>query len=126
MDKTRQLVLPDTYEDLLAELGEDYTKMSQFVIPVEEAEEELVLISQSIRMSGKIVMLLGLPGSGKSTFILSLTWRKHLPISRIVEIDANLSLGAEGGLLSKLYGDWSTSVSKSLRTKNQEQYRQLS
>lgn len=103
MDEIRQLILPDTYEDLVDELGDDYAKMSQFVIPVEEAEERLVLIAQSIRNSGKIVLLLGLPGVGKSTFILSLTWRRHLPISEIIEIDANQFFAVNEKPLHLLY-----------------------
>ncbi len=37
--------------------------------------------------SGRVVFLLGEPGSGKSTFIESLTWRQHLPFSNLEEID---------------------------------------
>lgn len=95
------LILPDTYEDLIKELGEDVSKMTQFVVPVEEAEKELAIIAQSIKSSGKIVLVLGLPGVGKSTFVKSLTWRKHLLIPRITEVDAS-SLGTSQ-LLPSLY-----------------------
>jgi len=112
MDDIRYLNLPDTYEDLVHEVGDDFAKMSQFVVPVEAAEERLVVIAQTIQNSGKIVLLYGVPGSGKSTFIRSLTWRKHLPISEIVEIDADEFFATNQQPLSSLY--------KALRGKTQQ------
>ena len=89
MDGIRPLILPETYEALAQELKNDITKMSQFVVPVEDAEKHLAVIAESISSSGKMVFLVGIPGVGKSTFIQSLTWRKHLPIPEVTEIDAN-------------------------------------
>lgn len=116
MKEIRQLVLPDTYEDLVKELGDDYARMSQFVVPVEEAEKRLVLIAQTIKNSGKIVLLLGLPGVGKSTFILSLTWRKHLPISEIIEIDANQFFGGDEKPLQLLYQELQRKIHQQIRS----------
>jgi len=117
MEKIRQLRLPDTYEDLVHELDNDFAKMSQFVVPVKEAEEKLAVIAQSIRNSGKIVLLFGLPGSGKSTFIQSLTWRRHLPISEIVEIDANVYFAAIHGSLNLLYQKLQRTISEQIETR---------
>lgn len=103
MSEIRQLVLPDTYEALAKELNNDFAKMSQFVVPVEEAERRLAVVAQSMGSSGKMVLLLGLPGTGKSTFIQSLTWRKHLPIPELKEIDANQFPGQPDQRLNLLY-----------------------
>lgn len=84
-------------------MGNSSCRWPQFVVPVEEAEKSLALIAQTIKNSGKIVLLFGLPGVGKSTFVLSLTWRKHLPISDIIEIDANDFFGGQVQPLHLLY-----------------------
>lgn len=102
MSEYRLLILPDTYEDLRREVGDEITKMTQFVVPVEESEKQLAIITQSIRYSGKMVFLLGKSGIGKSTFIRSLTWRKFVPIPEITEIDAD-RLGAPEEKLEHLY-----------------------
>ena len=117
MEEIRQLVLPDTYEDLVKALDDDYARMSQFVIPVEEAEEKLALIAQTIKNSGKIVLLLGLPGVGKSTFIRSLTWQKHLPISEIIEIDANQFFAGDRKPLDLLYQELQSKSHQQVKNK---------
>lgn len=99
---TPRLVLPESYEDLIQEVQDEIAKLTQFVVPVEEAEQEIAVLAQSIRNSGKIVYLLGVSGIGKSTFIRSLTWRKFLPIPHIKEFNAN-ELGNSNVLLSNLY-----------------------
>jgi hypothetical protein len=96
------LILPESYEDVVEELGDELAKMMQFVVPVEDAEKELAIIAQSIRHSGKIVFLLGISGVGKSTFIQSLTWRKFLPIPEIHEINAS-NLGPSNVRLENLF-----------------------
>lgn len=89
---SEQLTLPTMYEDIRRELkssGESYiAKLMEFVKPVESAESELSEVAMQMRQgSGRVVFLLGEPGSGKSTFIESLTWRQHLPFSNLEEID---------------------------------------
>lgn len=87
-----QLTLPTTYENIKQRLdssGESYIeKLMDFVKPVESAEGELAEVAMQMGQgSGRVVFLLGESGSGKSTFIESLTWRRHLPFSRLEEID---------------------------------------
>jgi GTPase SAR1 family protein len=96
------LLLPETYEELANELGTELAKMNQFVVPVEEAEKQLALITSTMRHSGKVVFLLGESGVGKSTFIQSLIDRKFLAIPNIHEIDASL-LGPSSSRLDNLY-----------------------
>lgn len=86
------LKLPTTYEDIRSELqttGEEYiAKLMEFVKPVEDAEKELTEIAAQMGpSSGRAVLLLGVPGSGKSTFIESLVWRTHLGFSHLEQID---------------------------------------
>lgn len=103
MTQIRKLNLPDTYEDLIQELKHDFAKMSQFVVPVEEAERKLTVVARTLGNMGKIVLILGIPGSGKSTFIRSLTWRKHLQIPRTIELDASNFFGKDEKQLNLLY-----------------------
>ena len=116
MSETRTLVLPDTYEALVKELGSDYERMARFVVPVLEAERQLAIIARSIRRSGRVVLLLGLPGSGKSTFIQSLKWRTHLPISDITEIDAFPFFTHEQSL-GPLFGEIQHQANESVKRK---------
>jgi hypothetical protein len=102
MADLRKLNLPTAYEELVNALGGEWIKMMQFVVPVEDAEKELAIITNSMRYSGKIVFLLGDPGIGKSTFIQSLMWRKFLPIPEIKEINAP-ELGVGNDRFEQLY-----------------------
>lgn len=88
------LQLPETFEQSRAALdpaSATYaTKLAQFVQPVEDTETEVVdLLSRMLVGTGRAVLLLGTTGSGKSTFIQSLTWRKHLGLARLVSIDCS-------------------------------------
>ena len=94
----RDLTLPTMYEDIRSELeasGESYVaKLMQFVQPVESAEADLAEIATQMGQgSGRVVFLLGEPGSGKSTFIESLAWRRHLPFTELEEIDCGSVTG---------------------------------
>jgi len=89
---SKDLKLPTMYEDVKDELessGESYVaKLMQFVQPVESAEADLAEIATQMgKRSGRVVFLLGEPGSGKSTFIESLAWRRHLPFTDLEEVD---------------------------------------
>lgn len=88
MISNRDLVLPDSFEGVKTELGSNVNKMMEFFVPIDEAETELTLISNSIKNSGKLVLMHGVPGVGKSTFIQSLKWRNHINIREIFNIDA--------------------------------------
>jgi len=98
-----QLVLPSSYESILKELektGDVQARMMEFVQPVEAAEAELAIVNAELGESGKVLLLLGSAGAGKSTFIESLSWRPHLEIARPQHIDA--SAFPTGELLQKL------------------------
>jgi len=91
---TPSLKLPETFEQSRAALdpgSTNYaTKLAQFVQPIEDTETEVVdLLSRVASGTGRAVLLLGTTGSGKSTFIQSLTWRKHLGLARLESIDCS-------------------------------------
>lgn len=88
------LVLPTTFEqsrDALDPNSSDYfAKLTQFVQPVEEAEREIVsVLSRMPAKTGRLLLLLGQTGCGKSTFVQSLTWRKHLGLKELKSIDCS-------------------------------------
>ena len=74
-----ELYLPDSFEDVKYELNNELEKMMEFVVPVQDAEKEVAFIAKNIRNAGKVLLLHGIPGIGKSTFIQSLKWRSHMP-----------------------------------------------
>jgi hypothetical protein len=81
-----------TYEDAVTALGGPKhvnAKLIDFVQPVEQTESQLAEILGSMQNSGKLVFLHGRPGTGKSTFIQSLSWRTHLRLSMIEPFDAS-------------------------------------
>lgn len=57
MASKQKLVLPQTYEELVKELGDETGKMMQFVVAVEDAERQLAIITDSVKHSGKMVFL---------------------------------------------------------------------
>lgn len=92
-----ELKLPPTFEELRKEFeaSQINQKMMEFVKPIEEAEKSILQIRSEIKNSGRLVFLLAAPGVGKSTFIQSLSWRKHLGFRKLEEIDAEEYLGEE-------------------------------
>lgn len=76
-------------------------RMMEFVSPLIETEEEISQIASNITNSGKLTFILGNPGIGKSTFLHSLNWRKHIPIRMVIDIDSNEYL--EGENLNSLF-----------------------
>jgi hypothetical protein len=87
MENQRELILPDSFEDMKSELGKDIYKMMEFFVPVTESETTISFVASSIRSSGKLLLMHGIPGVGKSTFIQSLKWRTHIRIREIYNID---------------------------------------
>ena len=88
------LRIPKTFEEskeLLESEGATYlASLSQFVQPVEAAEEQIVgIVSRFEGNSGRLVIFFGKTGTGKSTFIQSLEWRKHLGFARLISIDCS-------------------------------------
>lgn len=83
-----ELILPDSFEDVKYELNNKLEKMMEFVVPVQNSEMEIAFIAKSIRNAGKLLLMHGIPGVGKSTFIQSLKWRSHMPIKEVVNLDA--------------------------------------
>lgn len=83
-----ELFLPDSFEDVRYELDDELEKMMEFVVPVQNAEKEVAFIAKNIRNAGKLLLMHGIPGVGKSTFIQSLKWRSHMPIREVVNLDA--------------------------------------
>lgn len=87
----KNLILPLTYEDIDNHFvsKERDSKMMEFVSPLVETETEIATIVKSITTAGKLAFILGNPGVGKSTFLHSLTWRSHLNIRNLIDINAN-------------------------------------
>ena len=87
----KTLILPLTYEDIDNHfISKDRdSKMMEFVSPLIETETEIATIVKGITTAGKLAFILGNPGIGKSTFLHSLTWRKHLNIRTLIDINAN-------------------------------------
>lgn len=94
-----ELYLPDSFEDVKYELNNELEKMMEFVVPVQDAEKEVAFIAKNIRNAGKVLLLHGIPGIGKSTFIQSLKWRSHMPIKEVVNIDATEFSAKESKLI---------------------------
>ncbi|MFM6265195.1 MAG: ATP-binding protein, partial [Dolichospermum sp.] len=82
-----KLKLPQTYEEIVKFIDKDLAKISELIIPVTQFEKEVNQVVNDIEYSGYLLFLYGLPGVGKSTFVSSLEWRKHIPIKTIFSID---------------------------------------
>ena len=63
-------------------------KLMDFVVPLEPEEEKIIRHLARASASGKILFIYGEPGSGKSTFIESLGWRRHIGLRKITHINA--------------------------------------
>jgi hypothetical protein len=100
-----ELDLPLTHEETLSRVSNDIAKMAEFIVPVTQFEEQIVQVINDIKQSGYILFLYGISGVGKSTFVSSLEWRTHIPIRKIVNINASdLSDPDQPGLkLRRLY-----------------------
>ncbi|MEB3883813.1 hypothetical protein [Lyngbya sp. CCY1209] len=85
----QDLWLPETYEDIINKIGKDNARLSELILPLPKFEKEIVQVLADIGSAGYLLFLYGLSGVGKSTFISSLEWSKHIPIKQIVQIDAS-------------------------------------
>jgi len=72
-----ELVLYSTFEEISSALEGDKlnAKLMEFIEPLPDVEAEINEITLSLGNSGKVLFILGKPGTGKSTFIQSLSWR---------------------------------------------------
>ncbi|MBK8556010.1 MAG: ATP-binding protein [Lewinellaceae bacterium] len=80
-----------TYEDINNHFQSDErdARMMEFVSPLSESETMLSVIASNITTAGKLTFILGHPGVGKSTFLHTLNWRSHIPIRKVIDLDAN-------------------------------------
>jgi len=85
MNKRLNLAL--TYEQLSSMV--DTSLLIELIAPVKEFESQIVQVIEEIDRSGYLMFVYGVSGAGKSTFLASLEWRKHIPISSIINIDAS-------------------------------------
>lgn len=93
MEQTK-LILPESFEEARTALNASsetyYEKLAQFVQPIEDSERQIIdIVSRLPGGAGRAVILLGSTGTGKSTFIQSLTWRSHLGFARLQSIDCS-------------------------------------
>lgn len=79
---------PLAFEDILNNFEDVDSKLMEFLDPMIGIEKEINLISLETINSGKVVFILGRPGTGKSTFIHSLSWRLRTTIRLLRSIDA--------------------------------------
>jgi len=86
-----ELILPTSFEEMrnAFEASKADQKLMEFIEPLDEVETEINEIASELGKAGKVVFLLGNPGTGKSTFIQSLSWRPHIKIRCLKEINAN-------------------------------------
>jgi hypothetical protein len=87
-DRLQPLQLPLTYEELVTVVGNNTARMIDLIVPLTKFEEQIVQILADMRNNGYLLFVHGVSGVGKSTFISSLAWRKHIPIKNIVSINA--------------------------------------
>lgn len=108
----KQLILPLTYEDINNhfQTSDRDSRMMEFVSPLSESESELSLIASNITTAGKLAFILGDPGVGKSTFLHTLNWRGHIPIRKVIDLDANDFI--EGESLDGIYTELNRICSK--------------
>ncbi|QHT58610.1 ATP-binding protein [Paenibacillus lycopersici] len=85
-----ELFIPIAYEDIISNFpsSELDLKLMEFVEPNADMEIEINTLCLETRHSGKIVFILGRPGTGKSTFIHSLKWRPNISLRTLVSVDA--------------------------------------
>ncbi len=85
------LVLPTSFEEIrgIFESSKADQKLMEFIEPLVDIEVKIGEITADIGNSGKVAFLLGSPGTGKSTFLQSLSWRPHIKFRCLVEIDAS-------------------------------------
>jgi hypothetical protein len=93
MEQTK-LILPESFEEARATLNPSSAtydeRLAQFVQPIEDTERQIIdIVSRLPGGAGRAVILLGSTGTGKSTFIQSLTWRSHLGFARLESIDCS-------------------------------------
>lgn len=95
-----QLILYPSFEETMAELkgGDVNRKLMEFIEPLPDVEHEVALIANEARISGRLAFILGEPGTGKSTFIQSLSWKRHIGVQGTVSVDATQH--TSGGLAS--------------------------
>ncbi|MBF2056565.1 MAG: ATP-binding protein [Cyanobacterium sp. T60_A2020_053] len=83
------LFLPFTYEDIIKKIGEKKSRLPDLIVPVTEFEEQIIQVLADMKYNGYLLFLYGVSGVGKSTFISSLQFQRHIPISQIAPIDAS-------------------------------------
>jgi hypothetical protein len=85
--------IPLTYEDISNSFPDNEldAKLMEFIEPDTEMEFEINTLCLETRNSGKVVFLLGRPGTGKSTFIHSLKWRPNIALRTLESIDMSNS-----------------------------------
>lgn len=86
--ETTDLLLPETYEDVLKEIGENRSRLPDLIVPVTKFEKQIIQVVADIRNSGFLLFLYGVSGVGKTTFISSLKFQAYIPVKEIVSINA--------------------------------------
>ncbi len=103
----KRLTLPETYEEVMRELGgvdNINARLAEFVTPVQSAERAIAVVAAQVGGTGRVVFILGDPGTGKSTFIHSLAWRPSTSVRSMHSIDCANSHSADilGDILARL------------------------
>lgn len=100
-----ELILPTSFEEMRStfEASKADQKLMEFIEPLAEVETEINEIASGMANAGKVVFILGSPGTGKSTFIQSLSWRPYIKIRSLQEINANECI--LNGSMRELYNE---------------------
>jgi hypothetical protein len=101
-EETKKLVIPIKFEDIVKLIGTNMARMAELIVPVTEFEEKIIQVVNDIDLSGYLLFLYGTSGVGKSTFISSLEFRKHIPIQKIESIDARKLIIDDNESITKL------------------------
>jgi hypothetical protein len=101
-EETKKLVIPIKFEDIVKLIGKNMARMAELIVPVTEFEEKIIQVVSDIDLSGYLLFLYGTSGVGKSTFISSLEFRKHIPIQKIESIDARKLIIDDNESIAKL------------------------
>lgn len=101
-EETKKLVIPIKFEDIVKLIGTNMDRMAELIVPVTEFEEKIIQVVSDIDLSGYLLFLYGTSGVGKSTFISSLEFRKHIPIQKIESIDARKLIIDDNESIAKL------------------------
>lgn len=85
------MILYSTFEEMYKELEKARieSKLMEFIDPLPAVDEMINTIVADIKGSGKVVFILGEPGIGKSSYLHTLSWKSHIAVRSLSQINSN-------------------------------------